>query len=541
MDDVTLAQALTHGLALGNADPLARMGFVPKQLEYVRAAAGVTESALRAASKLGKSTVAACFVVATARGMTELCGVPLPRLRRSPSPVWWAMTRSYKQQTEGTQAAVRLALGNWPHRIAWQDRGEGTWAAVWIKPDVWFSDDHESWAKLTFVSQQNSRNDADNAKGARLDGVWFDEPGYPAVVAELRKAGRPGWPFRMLHTFTPLRRDEWEAIRRDVEAPALEIREVTASIYDAIRGRVPNGFLSEAEVAELEAKYSTDEHRDARLFGRYCDVTGSTPWSPRALETLNRWLESCEPGRLQRFRIHGEKDGAEGRGLVTETAEVEIAWEPEAGEDYLLVADPAEGIDDGTHDPLALLVVAVRQPRVVAWYTGYVSAHGLGNLAGQLARQYNGALVDPETTGGWGGPFLTGLRSSRYHRVGQEQRPTAPGKFRTDLGFRTTDQTRPLYFSALHQAMLEDSIVVTSRAIVAQLMGIEIDRHGKPTARYGEHDEFAICLGRALSRIASLKALRRPPKPQSYGDYMAKLTIGNRPRRQDNWSIADSP
>src|SRR6185436_13861375 len=113
--------------------------------------------------------VAAMIVVAMLRGMREFAGVVLPRMRREPSPVAWALTRTYKQQVEGTQAGVAMALGTWPHRIIWQDRGEGSWAGVRIKPDGWQSDDPETWAKLSFQSQENSRNDADVAKGARLD------------------------------------------------------------------------------------------------------------------------------------------------------------------------------------------------------------------------------------------------------------------------------------------------------------------------------------------------------------------------------------
>jgi len=497
------------------SDPLTIAKLIPKQRQFVEAASGSTESALRAANKLGKSTIAAMLVVALLRGMVEFSGVKLPRLRRDPAPVAWALTRTYKQQVEGTQAAVALALGQWPHRIAWQDRGEGTWAAVRVKPERG-PDDPDTWPKLTFQSQQNSRNDADVAKGVRLDLAWFDEPGYPAVVRELRKAGRPGQIFRMLHTFTPLLRDEWEPIRADIETPALAIREVTASIYDAIRGRVENGFLTEAEVAELEAKYSTDPHAMARLFGHYCDTAGATPWSKRALATLNEWLNRCVPGTLKPFEIRGERDTAEGRGIVTEQAEVEVWWEPEKDEDYLLVADCAEGIDDGAHDPGALVVVATRKPRLVAAYSGYISPHGLGNLAGQLARQFGNALVDPETQGGWGGPFLTGLRSARYYRVGQETVPTAPGKVRSVLGFKTTDQSRPQYFSALHQAMLEDSIVIPCRAAVSQLLGVELDKHGRPAAVYGSHDEYVICLGRALYRLANLRSLRPAPRPEKF-------------------------
>jgi len=533
------AVAFRRSALVRSADPLANARLIPKQREFIAAASGCTESALRAANKLGKSTVAAMLFVALLRGMREFAGVKLPLLRRDPAPEAWALTRTYKQQVQGTQAAFRLALGNWPHRIAWQDRSEGTWAGVRIKPERWGSDDPETWAWLAFVSQQNSRNDADAAKGARLDAVLFDEPGYPAVVRELRKAGRPGQPFRMVHAFTPILRDEWEPIRQDIETPALGIREVTASLYDAIRGRVENGFLSEAEVAELEAKYSTDPHRDARLFGHYCDMAGTSPWPGRALQTLNRWLnESREPAEIRKYQLRGEKDTAEGRGLVTEAAELEVWYPPERDEDYLVIADAAEGIDDGQHDPLALIVVATRKPRLVACHSSYVSPHGLGNLAGQVAREYNGALVDPETQGGWGAPFLTGLRAARYTRVGHDIEPTSPGKHRSVLGFKTTDQTRPLYFSALRQAMLEDAIEVPSRRVIAQLLAVELDKHGKPLAGYGQHDEFVICLGRALYRLANLRAYRPAPRPPSMTDVIDR-TIGKKRQREvmrrPNW------
>ena len=180
MSAIDLVATLQQGLWQRWSDPLQTISFTKKQSDYIQAAATHTESAMRAANKNGKSVVGGALAVAFARGDRQLKGVDLPLFRRP--TIGWAMTRTYKQQTEGTQAALQLALGTWPHVISWENRAEGIWSAVWVRPRGHSDNDPQTWSKIALVSQHASKNDADNAKGARLDWVWFDEPGYPAVM-----------------------------------------------------------------------------------------------------------------------------------------------------------------------------------------------------------------------------------------------------------------------------------------------------------------------------------------------------------------------
>ena len=86
------------------------------------------------------------------------------------------------------------------------------------------------------------------------------------------------------------------------------------------------------------------------------------------------------------------------------------------------------GVDDGEHDPGECTVwdVSVRPVVDVASYSGFLGEYGLGVLSAGMAKHYEEALVDPDTTGGLGGGFLGGLRSAKYgrivnHRTGKQE------------------------------------------------------------------------------------------------------------------------
>jgi len=505
-------------LTASRADPLASLRLVPKQRAFLATLHAAPESALRAANKFGKSYVAAFAVIAMLRGLGVLAGVTLPRLRRDPAPVFWALTRTYKQQVEGTQAAVVAALGGWPHLVAWENRAEGIWASVRVRPDGWRDDRPETWAKLAFISQQNSRNDADIAKGQRLDGAWFDEPGYASVVRELRKAGRPGERFVMLHTFTPIKKREWVDIRADIEAPGSEISEVTASIYDAIRGEVENGFITRAEVTALEKRYALDPHRLARLQAIYCDVSGTCPFD---LDALLEMRETCMPGERCAATW---APGTETLVLRPHPAGQVMRFSQPAAHDRLLVlCDPSSGVppsEGQARDQAGLYAVSLARQEVLLRFAGYVTPPELGLMARAVCNGYRDWIFVPEMNGGWGEEVLRSFNAAPCAEgssgvVYQDVDPTSTvGNAKTRVGWWQTATRRGALIAALQRAIMEQGLRVHSREAVENLMQVRLDEKDRYDQPGAPHALDMILLGMACSIMENGELMPSQARPR---------------------------
>ena len=508
-----------HSRSQARADPIALFQPVPKQREFVRVAASNLESALRAANKFGKSTIVAFLVVAFLRGLRSFCGVDLPRFRQPCRG--WVLTRTYKQQVEGTQAAVALALGDWPHQIAWQDRSEGIWAGVRVRPDGWRNDDPQTWAWLSFVSQHNSL-DANTAKGARLDFAWFDEPGYEAMIRELRKAGRPGHPFRIIHDFTPIYRDEWESIREDIERPGSHIREVVAEVYDAERGRVENGFLSHAEIAELETLYAGDDHKEARLHAIYCDTRGSCPYDKDALMGL--WKDTS-PGVP-----HVAMDLTSGWALRPHDRGDVRVWGDALPVDRILVcANPSAGVkpadgEKGSHLANVQVVSLVQRKQLAEW-VGYLTPPELALLCRAITNRYRSWIFVPEMNGGWGEELLRSFLSTDATAgsdglIYQDVDPTSTvGNAKTRVGWWQTANRRNAGISALQRALLERSLGIFSRQAIESLMQVARDKLGRyDDPENGTHPRYHIVLGMACSIMENPGLLPPEWRPEPEDD-----------------------
>lgn len=492
----SLTATLRKALDERHANPLDQIQFTPKQIEYISVAARSDESALRAANKCGKSIVAGAVAVALCRSVRSLGGVALPVLRTPATG--WVLTRTYKQQVEGTQAAVEHALGNWPHEIAWQDRKEGTWSTVWIKPDGWKDPDPQSWAKLSFVSQQNSKNDADVAKGARLDFVWFDEPGYPAVVRELRKAGRPGWPFRILHTFTPIRRNEWLDLREDIEAPGSHIVEVTAGLDDAI-------FLRPEERAKQVQFYKRDPHRLARVTGAYCDVAGGGLFE-HDMDTVLAAMQNCEPGQM-----HAVANATRnGKTILYPQPHpggaIEVWGWPEDDDIGIVVVDPASGVRDPdvsdarqSRNPAGVILGSVKQRKVLARCVAYINSHEMGQIARALANRCKKSLVVVETNGGWGETCIHAFRESEAGSSSglYYERNPKTGDPATEPGWNQTSTRRGELIAALQRAVAESGITIPSRSMWENLLQVRLNQNERWDQGDGKgpHGEDMIMAG----------------------------------------------
>lgn len=490
----------------------------PKQNEPIKFLSQRLEVYLRAANKFGKTTLGARYFVAVARGKRSFLGIPIPRV---PVPnIGIVLSLDYKQQQLSVQRAYLSAIGDWPHHVSWVPGHHGRIVqSIAVRPDDWPSDDHATWSHINFHSQQNRRT----GTGARAHWAHADEPPIESVWREVRKAGEPGWPFIRLITATPTFRSTWWWLKQDF--PKVPGRPeggrvvVEASIYDAMRTpENPLGSISEEEVRELEQIYEGDVLKEARLFGYECDTVGASPFK-RHLAILQKWLQDSVPPMLEEWEVLRQVMTPDGVAHVLELLDVEVWADYDEKESYYVVGDPSKGIDDPEHDPGELQVWAMRRPRLVARYNGYIGSYGLGVLAAGLGQRYGNALVDVDVTGGYGDAFLTALHDCKYPFVAHETVPVKHNEARTTLGFTISAHTRAQFVSAIQEALVAAEaghgyMLIESEDVLRCLLDLTMDKHGRPITAPGFHDESFVLVGRAGWRCMRVGAPREPRRRQ---------------------------
>lgn len=518
--------AFQHAITLLDADPLAQFRCTSEvQRDYLRNQ-GHAEVYLHSGNKFGKSTIGIAFDIAMCQGRDELDGIRLPRV---PMPCRWGLfVPDYPSHLTSTQPIIEALVGDWPHKF---ERHGAVITAVRIKPIGWANDDPDSWSLLKVYSCENRRSGV----GARLYGAHFDEPPPIEILREVRKAGEAATVFPVGITATPLKRSQWQPLREDYPDPEVNEGRIVNG-YLRLRGEsFDNTALTERDKRELLRIYANDPLKDARLHGYEINTEGSSPFRRHYAE-LTRWLTEAKAGELREWAVTREVSGAEGKRLVSERVEVEVHEEPVEGHVYRVVADPSLGIDDGEHDPGGLVVFDMTARCDVAAYRGFIGEFGLGVLAAGLGRYYREAMVDGDTTGGYGSAFLSGLRAAKYQRIVN----TSSGKDgleRTHLGFVINAATRAQFMDAMNEALLASKegapyLRLRTRWVLSDLVDLVL-KDGKPVTGSGMHDEGFICAGRFASlvtpdRRAVVPTVRRERKesPREVGMAAMRREMG---------------
>lgn len=485
------------GLALRDRSPLDYWHHSSRQsLEATRLLSDFDELYARAANKAGKTEWAVAATLAMLQKRSTLDDVPLPVWRGKIDAV--CLVLDYNQQKLSVQQTVERLLGRWPHHAKW--KGDGILSSLKVMP-VNGSADEGTWSTLTFMSQENRRSGV----GVRADIVLADEPPRESIFRELRKAAHAGRRIIRIIAATPTIRTQWAWLKEEYgDCPRGGVRrhedwaEVRWGLHD-------NKALDTLEVEKLLREYRKDPIREARIWGDYVDASGDCPFD---LPTLYAMLENEDFVRdpdLRTWEITREVQTETGLARVKAHAAVEIFFRPRPGREYYLNVDPSRGINSARHDPGGILVCEMGTGDVAALYNGYIGGFGLGVLAAGLAVQYNRAIVDPETNGGWGEGVLRGLAEAEYGNIAHTRRILQPGKWEPNLGFTTSATTRPAFIQAVQDWVEAYRLGapyarVHSRRIVQQLIDTILDEDGKAVAAPGLHDEFLILWGQSLRK-----------------------------------------
>lgn len=363
------------------------------------------------------------------------------------------------------------------------------------------------------------------------------------ILQELRKAGHAGRRSIILIGMTPTIRSQWAPVKEDYgDGPRSTLRRVDQDRAECrwSLGEVAPWVLSEPEKAKLRRQYERDPLANAREHGDYMDASGSCPFDLPTLELLME--ETREPKRIVRWRVQREIDTETGRARTLVEVPVQVWRDPEPRVHYYIPEDPSTGVRYGRNDPAGLLVTRAGSGDLDARYNGYDGAYALGVLGSGLARQYNSAVCDPETQGGWGESTLRGHADAGYGNIAHERYEVEPGKWATRLGFRTTDTTRSAMIGAIQEWVDARRAgiryaVCPSRDVIQTLMDMMLDENGKAVKAPGYHIEDAILLGQSLrrnirNRGVAIPTVKPPPRDPDAGlldEIRGHERNGNRP------------
>ncbi len=165
---------------------------------------------------------------------------------------------------------------------------------------------------------------------------------------------------------------------------------------------------------------------------------------------------------------------------------------------YVIGVDASSG---ASADWSAIQVVDADEWEQVAEWQGKVDPDQLAEHAFILACLYNGAMLAPETTGGWG--FAVTRRLSSMIK-GWEGPDRARPKITDRIGFDTNTKTRANALALLEEAIRDDSLRVYGSKTLAELAAFASQRnqqgdYGPARAQKGAHDDLVLALAIAVA------------------------------------------
>jgi hypothetical protein len=523
----SLALSLQKGLYELRKDPLKHSRAASEAARQLQRWINECEVYFRAANSAGKTHAGARIGIALARGLASLDGIPLPQLGLPNTG--WVLTQSYKQQVDASQKSYLMLLGEHPHHIAYvQGKGKGYVDTIWIATPLCkhgMGEQCSTCSKIVFHCEEST-----SSVGGRIDWAHADEPPRRTVWNEIRLRKQKGKKIILYITATPKERERYQWLQDeftectvyeskhvtgDVERfgkPNNSLAEIRCTIYD-------NEFLTDDDIDYFESKAKLDDFCDAILRGDYVDLAGKCPFNAGILQ--QKWLPRCQDPKIERVVVQAEQNMADGRHIIEIPVNIEIFKDSEKGRKYLGVIDPSAGINSKTHDPAGLLIISRDDPvELVARYNGYLGSFGMGSLGALLARRYNNCDLDIDMGGGYGQGVLLGLSAARYHRILHDADVDKPGYDQSRLGFRISASNRGELIASVQQAVVEDNVLIRSRAVVQCLLNVTIDESGNPKnsrAKKGRFDEDMICLGRALYLLSlpGMRVIRRQQREEA--------------------------
>lgn len=221
-------------------------------------------------------------------------------------------------------------------------------------------------------------------------------------------------------------------------------------------------------------------------------ASGSTVFNVKALAHMEKLTKET-----QTYTIH-DNDSREPYVVADNHAKLKIWNMPELGEEYVIGADVAEGIEGG--DFSVADVIRSRDMKTVARLrTDRLDPDEFAHVLDKLGRFYNFALIGPEINN-HGLAVVQRLRDLFYSNLYKRETgldevfETSTTKF----GWKTTTITKPLAIDYLAEAIREGLVQDEDIVFIEEAFSYVRDEKGRTNAEAGTHDDTVMAKAIAL-------------------------------------------
>lgn len=223
-------------------------------------------------------------------------------------------------------------------------------------------------------------------------------------------------------------------------------------------------------------------------------ATGRPVFNIKALSFMEK---QCDKHSFGRYELVQDDDRTIRAVESDDLAPLKIWDMPERGEDYVVGADPAEGLANG--DFSVADVIRTRDLKTVAKVRGHIDPDLFGHFLDKLGRFYNNALLGVEINN-HGLAVVQRLRDLFYTNLyrrekGYDERfEEATSK----LGWKTDIRTKPLAIDYLAEAIRDLYITDYDIVFVEEAFSYIRDDNGRTNAEEGNHDDTIMAKAIAL-------------------------------------------
>lgn len=239
---------------------------------------------------------------------------------------------------------------------------------------------------------------------------------------------------------------------------------------------------SPAEIALIELRMN-DESRFAQEYGLEFLTTGRPVFDQRVVRAMRKKV----------LRVGEEYPVGSGQKVTEEDGWV-FYRQAEAGKQYVLGADVAEGVTGGDFSVATIFDRASGEE--VAFFRDHIAPDTFGKVLDKVGRRFNNALLVVEVNNN-GLVTLTELRNSLYPSL--YYRPSKFDEIATGytnkLGWRTTRVTRPLLISDLNAAMRDGELIIHSKYTLDEMSVFVYNNNNDMEPQAGFHDDTIFATG----------------------------------------------
>lgn len=266
------------------------------------------------------------------------------------------------------------------------------------------------------------------------------------------------------------------------------------------------------ESGEQKAELSEDDQQIAKeIFKHICKfgyIGRSAGWKCDEVAEYMAWRDAkrTELGEGD-FKVEYPENDKEcfeqsGRPVVSADLLKVICKpnDPIAGHDYLIIADPSAGLQQG--DPAAIQVIDLYTGRQAREIEVRKRPDLLAQDIADLSDEYNGALIVVEVNGvglacvqelerlGYGDRLFRQLTFAQKASI-EEGKTTIEEEWeKTPAGFKTTTANKPLMGAALERHIRQGTFLLSSEAFCEQAKTVNWNDRGGFAAVNGGHDDL---------------------------------------------------